>query len=183
MINDKFALKKCLSHEKKFYQPTFLGQIAAFFGFSEKNIIWKYQKHLRKWEFYLNKKCRVLTAYHKMKCTKMGFKYGFSISPNSIDEGLRIMHLGHILINSNARIGKNVVLHSGVCIVATGGISEAAKIGNNCKLGVNCILIGNIEIGDNSVVGAGAVVTKSFIEGHVTLAGVPAKVVSNKAVL
>ena len=183
MIKNRVDLKRYLSTEKAYYNPTFIGHILALFGLSEKNIIWRYQKHLRKWEYHLNKRHSLLSAYHKMKCTRIGFKYGFSISPNSIDEGLKIMHLGHILVNSNARIGKNAVLHVGVNIVATGGVSLAPKIGNNCKLGVNCTLIGNITIGDNNVVGAGAVVTKSFTENHITLAGVPAKIISNKAVL
>ena len=35
-----------------------------------------------------------------------------------------------------------------------------AKIGNNCMLGAGCMLIGKIEIGDNVIIAAKAIVTK-----------------------
>ena len=85
------------------------------------------------------------------------------------------------MINSKAKIGKNFVIHIGVSIVATNGIDKAATIGNDCKIGVGAILVGGISLGDNVVIGAGSVVTKSFNESHVTLAGIPAKIISNKA--
>lgn len=51
------------------------------------------------------------------------------------------------------------------------------KIGRYCWLGVNSTILPEVEIGDHTVVAAGAVVTKSFPDGHCVLAGVPAKVV------
>ena len=39
-------------------------------------------------------------------------------------------------------------------------------------------MIGDIKIADGIVVGAGAVVTKSFTENNVVLGGVPAKIIS-----
>ena len=53
----------------------------------------------------------------------------------------------------------------------------APKIGNNVDLGVGASVIGDVELADNIIVAAGAVVVKScFTEGAV-LAGVPAKVI------
>jgi len=49
-------------------------------------------------------------------------------------------------------------------------------IGKNCWLGSNVTILDGVEIGDNSVVGAGSVVTKSIPEKSMCY-GVPAKVV------
>ena len=42
---------------------------------------------------------------------------------------------------------------------------------------MNSVVIGNVQIGNNVYIGAGAVVTKSFKQDGISLAGVPAKVV------
>lgn len=50
-------------------------------------------------------------------------------------------------------------------------------IGKYCWLGVNSIILPGVELGDNVIVAAGAVVTKSF-PGNVIIGGVPAKIIS-----
>lgn len=50
-------------------------------------------------------------------------------------------------------------------------------IGKRCWLGVNAVILPGVQLGDDVIVGAGAVVTKSFPSSSV-IAGVPAKVVS-----
>jgi acetyltransferase-like isoleucine patch superfamily enzyme len=49
-------------------------------------------------------------------------------------------------------------------------------IGKNCWIGSNAVILPGVELGDNVIVGAGAVVTKSFPE-NLKVAGVPAKVI------
>ncbi len=48
------------------------------------------------------------------------------------------------------------------------------KIGNNCFIGIRSIILPGVILGDNTIVGAGSVVTKSFTEGNVIIAGNPA---------
>lgn len=48
-------------------------------------------------------------------------------------------------------------------------------IGNSCFIGINSILLPGVELGDHTIVGAGSVVTKSFPEGNVVIAGNPAR--------
>lgn len=50
------------------------------------------------------------------------------------------------------------------------------KIGNNCFIGAKSTILYGVTLGDNTVVAAGAVVTKSFKEGNVVIGGNPAKV-------
>lgn len=50
-------------------------------------------------------------------------------------------------------------------------------LGENCWIGMNTVVLPGVKLGAKTVVAAGAVVTKSFPEGNVVLAGVPAKIV------
>ena len=96
--------------------------------------------------------------------------------------GLAILHYGTIVVNSGARIGSNCRIHTGVNIGAQlGRGDEVPKIGHNCYIAPGAKIFGAIEIGDNTAVGANAVVNKSFPEGNVTIGGIPAKVISQKS--
>lgn len=48
-------------------------------------------------------------------------------------------------------------------------------IGDSCFIGWNSILLPGVELGDHTIVGAGSVVTKSFPEGNLVIAGNPAR--------
>ena len=48
-------------------------------------------------------------------------------------------------------------------------------------IGVGVVIIGDVEIADNIVIGANAVVNKSFSEPGITIAGVPARKISDKS--
>jgi len=50
------------------------------------------------------------------------------------------------------------------------------EIGNNVWIGTGCRILPGVSIGDNSIVGAGSVVTRSLPAGVVAI-GVPAKIV------
>ena len=48
-------------------------------------------------------------------------------------------------------------------------------VGDSCFIGMNSILLPGVELGERTIVGAGSVVTKSFPEGNVVIAGNPAR--------
>lgn len=50
-------------------------------------------------------------------------------------------------------------------------------IGKDCWIGMNSVILPGVVLGDSTIVGAGAVVTRSFPEGHCTIGGVPARII------
>jgi len=146
------------------------------------DVIWKYEIILRKYEYYLNKKAKIyypLMIYYKIMFLNMSNKLTIKLEPNVFGPGLSIAHYGTIVVNPQAVVGNNCRIHEGVTIGATNGSSKSPRIGNNCFIGSGAKIIGDIEIGDNVAIGAGAVVIDSFGESNVTLAGVPARIVSH----
>jgi acetyltransferase-like isoleucine patch superfamily enzyme len=81
----------------------------------------------------------------------------------------------HVTVTSGVRF----VTHDGGVWVFRGEHPDIdafgpVKVGNNVFLGFNCIVMPNVTIGDNCVVGAGSVVTKSILPNTV-VAGSPAR--------
>lgn len=106
---------------------------------------------------------------------------GFSIPPNVFGKGLSIAHRGTIIVNSHSKIGDNCRLHACVNIGTKPGVPDAAPtIGDNVYIAPGVKIYGSIHIGNGVVIGANAVVNKDFLEDNVTIAGIPAKIISYK---
>ena len=85
-------------------------------------------------------------------------------------------------------IGKNVWIAQNVGIItANHDLSDPDKhshgkpvyIGNKCWIGMNSVILPGVTLGENVVVGAGSIVTKSFPEGHCVICGNPARKIRN----
>lgn len=144
--------------------------------------VWKFQIALRKAEYAVNcKRGLIYIPYRlirKLIFHKWSVKCGFSIPMNVFGPGLSIAHYGTIVVNANAKIGKNCRIQEGVNIGTSGG-DKAPTIGNNVFIGTGAKIIGDVVLGDNIAIGAGAVVVQSFKENGITIAGIPAKKVSD----
>ena len=109
----------------------------------------------------------------------MGIKYGFDIpSQTKIGGGFSISHFGMVIINPQTVIGENCHITGGVIIGKKHGKSPC--IGDNVSIGANATSIGGVKIGNNSVIGAGAVVV-SDVPDNAMVAGNSAKVIKYKA--
>lgn len=142
--------------------------------------IYKYTRYLRKQEYYGNtckgNKLKVLLhLYYQRRKNVYGNRLGISIEENSFGKGLTIYHHGTIIVNSNVRAGENCKLHGNNCIGNNGKSYDAPVIGDNVDIGFGASIIGGIKIANNIKIGAGAVVTKSFLEENITLVGIPAR--------
>ena len=95
--------------------------------------------------------------------------------------GLTLVDDTHIYVGDNTMFGHNVV-------VATAGhpilpslrkqayqYNMSVRIGNNCWLGAGVLVMPGVTIGDDSVIGAGSVVTKDVPSGVVAV-GNPCRV-------
>jgi len=92
--------------------------------------------------------------------------------------GLYIGHFGGIFIDSEARLGDNCNLAQGVTI-GKGGRGEfhgVPVLGDRVHVGANAIILGKITIGNDAVIGPGAVVMNSVPPCGVAI-GNPARVV------
>lgn len=143
--------------------------------------IWKFEILLRKLEYFKNSsnmlnKIMFLISYYKFH--KLSIELGFSIPLNVFGPGLAIVHYGTIIVNQNAKVGKNCRLHAGTTIGATNGSTNAPIIGDNVYIGSGAKIIGDIKIGNNIAIGANAVVNKTFKEDNIAIAGIPAKKIS-----
>lgn len=96
-------------------------------------------------------------------------------------EGCTIDH-GHCWL---IEVGDNVVLAPQVYLLAHDTSTKKSvgyvrvgkiKIGNNCFIGARALIMPGVEIGENTIVGAGSIVTRSF-PANVVVAGNPAKVI------
>jgi len=92
--------------------------------------------------------------------------------------GLMVDHATGLVIGETAVVGNNVSLLHGVTLGGTGnGVGKRhPKIGEGVLISSGAKILGDITVGDGAKVGAGSVVLES-VPAHVTVAGVPAKVV------
>lgn len=143
--------------------------------------LWKYTRLMRKCEYLKN--CSnnfVLRAFYLWNFKRRSVRYGFSIPLNSFGPGLKIIHRGTIVVNPGAKVGPNAGINCDVVIGAKLGTKSAAPIiGKNCYIACGAKIIGEISVGDNVIIGANAVVVKD-VQDNVTVAGIPAKVISSK---
>jgi serine O-acetyltransferase len=106
------------------------------------------------------------------------FLTGIEIHPGAkIGRRLFIDHGMGVVVGETAIIGNDVLLYQGVTLGGT-GLEKGKRhptIGNNVVIGGGAKVLGNITIGDNSYIGANAVVIKD-VPPNSTVVGVPGRI-------
>lgn len=103
---------------------------------------------------------------------------GIEIHPGAkIGKGLFIDHGMGVVVGETAEIGDNVLLYQEVTLGGTGLVKgkRHPTIGNNVVIGAGAKILGNIVVGDNSYIGANAVVIKD-VPPNSTVVGVPGRI-------
>lgn len=94
---------------------------------------------------------------------------------SSVDALSDLVEIGEGFVSAPGSI---ILAHDASTVIHTKKLRvEKTVIGKNVFLGANAVVLPGIKVGDNSIIGAGAVVTKDVPEA-VVVAGNPAKVLS-----
>src|SRR5262249_54799644 len=95
-----------------------------------------------------------------------------------LGRGIMIDHATGVVIGETAEVGDDVSMLHGVTLGGTGKEHEDRhpKVRRGVLISTGASVLGNIEIGEYSRVGAGSVVLKP-VPPHTTVAGVPARVI------
>ena len=107
----------------------------------------------------------VVKLIHQYNSYRTGIQLSFNVTAG---EGLLFGHYSGIVINGHAKIGNHVTISQ--CVTLGNNLTKgrgAPIIGDNCVLGPGCKVLGPIEIGHHSFIGANAVITRSFPPGSV----------------
>lgn len=88
---------------------------------------------------------------------------------------------GKIYIDDYTIIAANVAIISANHLLTDSRKHEPSevRIGKYCWLGFGCVVLPGVTLGDYTVVGANAVVTRSFPEGYCVIGGNPAKIIKH----
>lgn len=134
----------------------------------------------------LGDNCKI-GAYSHLTCTSHFSKYGKGLSMgnnSAIGDYTHFGASGGIEIGNDVIMGSYVSFHSENHVFSNptklireqGVTSKGIKIGNNVWVGVKATFLDGAEVGNNSVVAAGAVVNSVFSD-NVVIGGVPAKII------
>jgi len=110
------------------------------------------------------------------------FFTGIEIHPGAkIGRRFFIDHGSGVVIGETSEIGDDVLMYQGACLAGTSLKKEKRHptIGNNVVIGAGAIALGAINIGEGTRIGSGSVVVKPVPPG-VTVVGIPGKIVEDR---
>lgn len=172
-----------------------------FWGFNKLILSLFYKRKFLKGKYFDQSRWGYLWCYrgifHLLKWRRRGIK--FPVGKNTRISNGRNLEFDNSSLNvfqqpgcyfqnedGNITIGKDVHIAANVGVITANHNPQnpdehlPAKdvvIGDHCWIGMNAMILPGVHLGEYTTVGAGAVVTHSFEEGHCIVAGNPAKVI------
>lgn len=127
--------------------------------------------------------------YHALKDQVTFFTF---VSPKALIGKFNVIGEGsvicpHVIVTTNVQLGKCTILNIGAQIghdvriddfcslMPNTDLGGFCQIGKRCFLGTNSTVIPERKIGDDVLIGAGAIVVRNFTKPHLTLVGNPAR--------
>ena len=120
-----------------------------------------------------------LKLFYTVKLKLLSYKTHIQIPARTqIGEGFYIGHSGRVIINPEAKIGKNVNVATGVTIgyENRGERKGAPTIEGNCWIGTNSVIVGNVTIGEDVLI-APLTFVNFDVPAHSIVIGNPAKII------
>jgi galactoside O-acetyltransferase len=123
-----------------------------------------------------------------MRCSIHAHNHGKLLIGNNfgmnVNSTLGASDNGEIIIGDNVMIAQNVVIRASnhkfenidIPISMQGHSGGRIVIGNGCWISANVVITSNVNIGEHSIIGAGAVVTHD-VQPYSVVGGVPAKLI------
>lgn len=174
-IKSKAQLKEFLELEYRRFPLHGRRYISYLLQLSEGAVLRKHTKLLRYTEYHMNTGHKLRGAFYWARLMRLQNKYSLHIPVNCFGKGLMVTHIAPFIINGAVCVGENCTVNPFISLVNDGVGSAAPTLGDNVFLGIGCKVLGDVCLADGCVVGAGAVVTKSFLEPGTHIAGVPAR--------
>lgn len=131
------------------------------------------------WKLYQWKNKTKSKLIHKALTLMMGrcaYRHRGYIGATTVIQGRPVLPHGlqGIYISRYAQIGENCCIYQNVTV---GEVDEKAPvIGDNCLIGAGAVIIGNIKIGHDVKIGAGAVVSRD-VPDYCTVVSPPMRVI------
>lgn len=124
-------------------------------------------------------KLKPLKLYYTLKLKLMSYKTYIQIPARTqIGEGFYIGHSGRVIINPEAKLGKNINISTGVTIgyENRGTRKGAPTLEGNCWIGTNSVIVGNVTIGEDVLI-APLTFVNFDVPAHSIVIGNPAKII------
>lgn len=160
-------------HAAKAGDPAARSRVSVAMVYSGLHAVWAYRIAHRLW-----RTGRGIPRFWARWISQVArFFTGIEIHPGAvIGRRLFIDHGMGVVIGETAEVGDDVKIFHGVTLggVSSKPVKRHPTVGNRVMIGAGAKLLGPIVIGDDTLVGANAVVTKSAPAGSV-LTGIPAR--------
>ena len=180
-IHTKQQLRDWLSVELAPYEN--LGRmqdLLNLFNANQGAILRRHMILLRTTEYHLNAGHKLRALFWKLRLRRLQNRYELHVALNCCGRGLQIAHLGPLLMNGSVTVGENCLFHFNTALVAGGTDNGVPTLGDRVIVGLGAVVLGGVRVADGVAIGANAVVNRDVLEPNITVAGVPARKISER---